>query len=164
MTWLIGKNKALEGTPFLQFPCCLNKKGVPFGEARGFSFVELMLAMVILCAGLILIIQGFIVAAGALNTAQNYLAAHQFLDNKMQEIDLTARENNGIEKDNQQGSFSSATRNFTWNLDIASAEKTEELDLSEDLNEVRLGVSWQERNQPNDLTVITYLKNKKENE
>lgn len=142
--WLTGKNKALEG------------------EARGFSFVELMLAMVILCAGLILIIQGFIIATGAINTARNYIAAHSFLDNKMQEIDLTARENNGIKKDNLQGNFSSVSRSFDWNLDIVSLEKTEELDLSEDLNEVRLGVSWQERNQPNDLTAITYLKNKKD--
>jgi hypothetical protein len=121
-----------------------------------------MITIVILAVGLVLIIQGFITATGALNTTQNYSVAMQFLEAKMQEIEASARINNGVKKQDANGEFSSRMRNFTWNQEVAGVEKSEDLDLSEDLNELRLKVAWQERNIPKDLSVITYLRNKKE--
>jgi len=132
------------------------------GNKSGFSFVELMITMVILCVGLVLVIQGFITAAAALNRTQNMISACSFLDTKMQELEATAKKNNGIKKDTSEGTFSAKERDFNWNLDISAMEKDEEMDLSEDLNVAKLEVSWQEQNQPRDLAVSAYLKNKKE--
>jgi len=121
-----------------------------------------MITVVILAVGLILIIQGFITAVIALNTTQNRKIAMQFLESKMQELETSARINNGIKREDGEGEFSDGIRDFNWRLEVIAVEKEEELDLSEDLNEVRLKVSWQEKNQPKDLSIVTYLKNKKE--
>lgn len=132
------------------------------GNNKGFTFVELMVALVILCTGLVFIIHGFITAAGVLNTTQNDVAAFQFLDAKMQELELAAKKDTGIKREDSEGDFSSVERGFNWNLEVTAVEKEQELDLSEDLNEVRLAVAWQERNQPKDLSAVTYLRNQKE--
>lgn len=132
------------------------------GSNKAFTFVELMVTVVILAVGLTLIIQGFITAAGALNTTQNHRIALQFLENKMQEIEAAARIDKGVKRENSQGEFSSETRNFTWNLEVVGVEEAEDLDLSEDLNELTLKVAWTERNSPRDLSLITYMRNKKE--
>jgi hypothetical protein len=128
----------------------------------GFTFVELMVTVVILMSGLILIIQSFVTAAGAFNTTQNYIQVLQFLDAKMQETESSARINNGIIRDDSKGEFSFGPRNFEWVLEVTGVEKSEELDLSEDLNKVTLTVSWIEKNNPKKLAVETYLSNKKE--
>lgn len=131
-------------------------------QCKGFTFIELMVALVVLCTGLVFIIQGLITAAGVLNTMQNDIAAFQFLDGKMQELELAAKKDTGIKREDSEGDFSFAERNFTWNLEVTAVEKEEELDLSEDLNQICLKVAWQERNQPKDLSAFTYLRNKKE--
>ena len=137
MMWLIGSNKA-------------------------FSFVELMVTVVILAVGLVLIIQGFTTVVGALNTMQNNIQAIQFLDTKMQELEASARINNGVKApQSQEGKFSDGVRDFDWGLEVIKVEKEEDLDLSDDLNEVKLKVSWQERKIPKDLSIVTYLRNKK---
>lgn len=128
---------------------------------KGFSFVELMVTVAILCTGLILIIQGFIISAGALNTAQNYISAAQFLEEKMQQLEAVAKRDNGIKADNSDGKFYSAEREFSWELTMSDIEKIGDLQLNKELNEIRLKAEWQERNRPNDLTLFTYLKNKK---
>jgi len=147
--WLTGSNSQLSVEKSLR-------------AEHGFSFVELMVTVVILAVGLVSIIQGFITATNAFNTTQNHSVAIQFLEAKMQEIEASAKIDNGIKKGNSQGEFSSGERNFAWSQEVISVEKSEDLDLSEDLNEVRLKVSWQERNLPRDLSLLTYLKNKKE--
>ncbi len=137
MTWLIGSNK-------------------------GFTFVELMVTVIVLTVGLVLIIQGFITAAGALNSMQNNIQAVRFLDAKMQELEASAGKDNGIKRGNSEGRFPFGAKDFNWNLEVIGVEKEEELDLSEDLNEARLKVVWQEKGLPKDLSAATYLRNKKE--
>lgn len=131
------------------------------GENKGFSFVELMTALVILCAGLVIIIQGFILAASVLNRAQNTVIACNFMEEKLQALEIAAKKDNGIKRDEDEGSFSSLERAFDWNLDISSLKEEEDMDLEEDLNTVKLEVAWQEQNQPRGLSVATYVKNKK---
>jgi len=129
---------------------------------RGFTFVELMITMVVVTVGLVFIIQGFIIASNVLNTAQNYLAVIPFLEAKMQDIEASARINNGVDRHSDEGEFAFLAKNFKWNLEVVGAKQEEEPDLSEDLNEVSLKVSWQERNSAKDLSAMTYLRNKKE--
>jgi type II secretory pathway pseudopilin PulG len=131
-------------------------------STRGFTFVELMLSVVILMTGLVLIIQGFIIATSALNAAQSRINAIQFIDAKLQDIEALARKDDGVKRYTQSGDFLSLSKVFNWKLDVGAVEKTEPIDLSADLNELSLNVSWQERNLSKNLSVATYLRNKKE--
>jgi len=121
-----------------------------------------MITVIILSVGLVLVIQGFIIAAAALNTTQNRNIAMQFLESKMQELEASAIIDNGIKRGEAQGEFWKGSRNFNWNLEIIGVEKEGDLDLSEDLNEVKLEVAWQQRGQSKDSTLLTYMRNKKE--
>lgn len=129
---------------------------------NAFTFVELMVTVVILLSGLVLIIQSFVTAAGAFNTTQNYNQVLRFLDAKMQETESLAAINNGIRREDSQGEFVFGPRNFAWELKVQGVEKTDEPDLSEDLNIVTLSVSWQEKNYPKNLSLQTLFKNKKD--
>ena len=165
MMWLTGNNKRLSVIGYrlsanTETPLPAGRQGTPNTE-RAFTFVELMVTVVILAVGLVLIIQGFITAADTLNTTKNHRIVMQFLGAKMQEIEAAAIIDNGIKRENSQGEFFSETRNFTWNLEMVAVEESEDLDLSEDLNEVTLKVAWAERSSPRDLSLVTYMRNKK---
>jgi prepilin-type N-terminal cleavage/methylation domain-containing protein len=128
---------------------------------RGFTFVELMITVVILLVGLVAIIQGFIIATGALNTAKNHILLVPFLETKMQDIEAASRREDGLKKIDSKGEFSFDARNFAWNFTLGEIQNNNTADLNEELKEAKLEVSWQERNQPRNLSLVTYLKNKK---
>jgi hypothetical protein len=131
-------------------------------SVAGFTFVELMVTVVVLMSGIILIIQGFVSAAGAFNTTQNYIQVLQFMETKMAEAESLSRINNGIKRDDWKGEFTWGQRNFNWEMEAVGVEKAEGLDSSDDLNKVTLSVSWQEKNYPKELKLQTLLRNKKE--
>lgn len=163
MISLTGSNKRVAGSGKREADSGMSHTApCPPHPEFAFTFVELMVTVVILAVGLVLIIQGFTTAIDALNTMQNNIQTIQFLDAKMQELETLARINNGIKVKSEEGKFSDGIRDFAWNLEIISVEKEEDIDLSKDLNEVRLKVNWQERKIPKDLSIVTYLRNKKE--
>lgn len=134
-------------------------------KIKGFSFVELMIAIVVLAVGFVFIIQGFIIASDALNTSQIRFQILPFLEAKMSEIEISADEDSGTTRTSASGDLPLTSRNASWELKILGVEEpgdSEEIDLSGDLNEVSLRVSWQERNASRDILVATYLKNKKQ--
>jgi prepilin-type N-terminal cleavage/methylation domain-containing protein len=165
MMWLTGSRKMLQASGFrLQAKSYTKHVACSMQSLaqQGFSFVELMITMVVVTVGLVFIIQGFIVASNVLDTAQNYLRVIPFLDAKIQDIEASARINNGVDRHSDEGEFVFLAKNFNWNLEVVSTKQEGDPDLSEDLNEVSLKVSWQERNSAKDLSVVTYLRNKKE--
>ena len=134
------------------------------GSKRGLALMEVMVSVAIMSVGLVAIIQAFITAVGALRTAQNRVYARQILEDKMIEIEQELIEEGGVEPGSSRGEIELGNRSFDWSLEISPVEEGEELDLSEELNESRLSVSWQEANRAKDVLLVTYLENKKEEE
>ncbi|MDD5596229.1 MAG: prepilin-type N-terminal cleavage/methylation domain-containing protein, partial [Candidatus Omnitrophica bacterium] len=58
--------------------------------ARGFSLVELMVAVSILSIGIVMVIRSFLGSAKVINISQNRIAAANFLEKKMAELEEKA--------------------------------------------------------------------------
>ena len=144
---------------FIPHPNC---KSNYFGA--GFTLIELTVAVSILVVGIIVVLRSFLAAATALDTCQNRIEAVRFAWSKMAEIELKAKENNGVETGTDQGSVSLGNRQAEWRIDITTVvEEIDQGDLLEEekdlLNEVKLSVWWQESGKDKGIDVATYLPN-----
>lgn len=161
MTLSIGKNKQAPGhkpwAASYRPEAWMVRRQAP----RGFALLEVMVSVAILSVGLVLVLGSFITAIGALQTSQNRIYAIQLLEEKMAEIEQEALQEGGTEPGRSEGEFVLKDRRFDWTLEVAPVEEKEDLDLSEELNVVRLTVSWLERGSSKDVSVVTYLGNKK---
>ena len=120
----------------------------------GFTFIELMFAVVLLSFGLIAIMRSFMITIDSMNRTEHILAASKFLEDKMEELKQTTKENNGIAPGRTAGQFESEKKkDFSWELSVLPSG------ISDELNEAKLIISWKERNKPQRLVTATYLKN-----
>ena len=133
----------------------------------GFTLVEIMVAVSILSLGIVLVVRSFLNVASVLDTNQNRILAMQLLEARMVELELKAREEPGIEPQSKQEEAQVGLREAVYKLEITPLDieellvKQEEGKEEEGINEVKLGVSWQEGSINKDVLLVTYLKNKK---
>lgn len=123
---------------------------------RGFTLIEIMLAVVILSFGLVLVLRSFATALDGITRSENVKAASYLLEEKMEEIKEKAKEEDGIKRGASSGQFTVLTpRRCEWSLEVVPSG------VDEDLNEVKLEISWQEGKSKRSLFGTTYLENKK---
>ena len=82
-------------------------------KKEGFTFIELMISIVILYFGLCVILNSFIGAIRALNAGQNYIESASFAREKIEEMEIASYENKGLALDKQSGNFTSRGRDFS---------------------------------------------------
>lgn len=122
----------------------------------GFTLIEIMLAVVILSFGLVLVLRSFATALDGITRSENVKAASYLLEEKMEEIKEKAKEEDGIKRGTSSGQFTVLTpRRCEWSLEVVPSG------VDEDLNEVKLEISWQEGKSKRSLFGTTYLENKK---
>jgi len=128
-----------------------------FKVKKGFTLIELMVAVCILSIGLVIVMRSLLTVAGALDTGRNKIKAVQFMDEKLSRIRQNALEETGINYGTEQGETNLGNHRATWNLKIIPIEDEE---LKGYLNKVILTVSWREANIPKNAVLVTYLENK----
>lgn len=134
------------------------------GNKRGFSFVELMVTVIVLASGLTLVIRGYVTSASAFSTLESRLEAMSIIDTKLQEMEALAKQDNGIKVEDTNGESAGRVRNFNWEVRVTPLEKPideKEVDLSELLNQVEVEVNWKEREETKSEKLVTYMRNKK---
>lgn len=130
--------------------------------SKGFTLIEIMLAVLILSFGLVLVLRSFATALDGLKRSENVKAASYLLEEKMEDIKEKAKEEGGIVKGNSSGKFGNndytdLKTDYTdhrWDLSVKQSG------VDEDLNEVELVISWQEGKNKRSLFATTYLENK----
>lgn len=120
----------------------------------GFTFIELMCAVLILSFGLTGIMHSFMTTLASMQRTRNIEIVSSLAQEKMEEIKRAAAENEGILEGRETGQFELAQdQSFTWELAVIPSG------VSADLNEVRLVTSWPERNVIQKFITTTYLDN-----
>jgi len=135
-----------------------NKQGFTPLDSKhltGFTFIEIMFAVVILSFGLVLVLRSFATTLEGIKRSENVKIASYFLEEKMEEIKEKAKEENGIARGESSGEFTILTpRRCKWSLEVAPSG------VDEDLNEAELVISWTEGKNQRSIFATTYLENK----
>ncbi len=123
-----------------------------FHPKKGFTLVELIMAVSILSVGIVLVLRSFLSIVTALDSSQNLIKALQFLEAKMSEVRLVK----GDTLQKTQGEINIGSRKASWNLELSPLESE---DSEESLEEIKLKVFWLEGNKHRDALLVT-LRNK----
>lgn len=127
---------------------------------KGFTLVELLISLVILSFGLVAIVGSFLVANRALSHSQNRLKAVEFLREKLFLLKQEALENGGLEPKEESLETKVGSRACVYKLEIAPVAPGPDVDLSQELNLVKLSLDWKEANIAKDVSVWTCLEKK----
>ena len=92
-----------------------------------------------------------------MDTMRNRISAIYFLNSKMNGLEAEALEEKGIKAGESQEETVLGGRNAAYKSEIAPLEEKG----FEDINQVKLTISWQEGSIAKDETLVTYLPNKK---
>ncbi len=134
MMWLIGNKKQ-----------ALNSK-------RGFTLIEVMVAVAVLSFGLVMIYQAFFMVFNSFNYSVDYLEAVFWMDEKIWESQDRIRRVGALENNQEQGEFTARSKNFYWSL------SSQVLDPVANLSAVNLEVTWKEGGKDIRFSRVGYAK------
>lgn len=117
------------------------------GRNRAFTFIELMLSVVILSVGLIWVLQAFSFCVRAAGLARDITLACLLAENKIQELEIKTDKGLGVTNHEE-----AEENNLSWNYDIIPLEK------NLGLKTLTFRVERKGSKKENILQVTTYLK------
>ena len=108
---------------------------MPRSDKKGFTLIEIMVAVAILSCGLVPIFQALFVSVNAFGTSVNSSNLQPWIDEKIWETkDKLLHGSSGADS----GRVTLARKEFTWTVSV------DLIDAEEKLYQLRLAVSWQE--------------------
>jgi len=121
--------------------------------ARGFTFIEIMLTVVILSIGIIGVIRAYIFSLDALGVSQGYIDAASLAEGKMIETKQVEIENGGLPQGRSEGAFQGRYDRFNWELEVGASD-------IKGLNTVKVAVFNQKAIPLRKFTLVSYVENK----
>ena len=107
-------------------------------EKKGFTLIEVMVAVAVLSFGLVLVYQAFFIALDSFNYSADYLQISPWMDEKIWEAQDSIRRTGKLEDNQTQGEFIARNKKFDWTLSLNS------LDPSGNLSAIDLEIGWKE--------------------
>ncbi|MCX5712248.1 MAG: type II secretion system protein [Candidatus Omnitrophica bacterium] len=123
-------------------------------KKKGFVLVELMVAVSILAIGIVFVLRSFLNSSSALNSITNKLGAIAILENKLADVELSAKNESGCKVTDTQEEMVFNNRKAIFKTLIKECGTKEK---KSPFNQVTLSLSWQEENKSKDETLATYL-------
>jgi len=125
---------------------------------KGFTLVELMIAVSILCIGIVLVLRSFLNTASALNSLHNRIMAIQYLETKINALEQKALQDGGVQTGDTQEESVLGSHNALFRSEIYPLSIEE---FKDEVNEIRMSLFWREANKEKNEVLVTYLLNKK---
>jgi len=120
---------------------------------KGFTFIEIMLTVVILSIGIIGVIRAYIFSLDALGVSQAYIDAAFLAQGKMIEAKQAEVENGGLGQGRSEGEFQGGYDRFNWELEVGVSD-------IKGLNTLKVTVFKQKANPLRKFTLVSYVENK----
>jgi prepilin-type N-terminal cleavage/methylation domain-containing protein len=108
------------------------------GNKKGFTLIEVMVAVAVLSFGLVLVYQAFFIAFDSFNYSADYLAISCWMDEKVWEAQDNIMRTGSLQDYQLQGEFLARNKLFNWQV------SSNLLDQSANLSAVNLQVNWKE--------------------
>lgn len=124
------------------------------GNKGGFTYIEVMLSVLIFSLGYIAIVGSYSKVIDALNVSKDNIQAMVLLNEKIAQLQEDLIKEGGLEPQSQSGTFAGRLKRFRWILDVDAKDDTP------DINQVKLEVSWGEPLRKGRVTVATYMESK----
>ncbi|HAJ57359.1 MAG TPA: hypothetical protein DCL35_06280 [Candidatus Omnitrophica bacterium] len=116
---------------------------------RGFTLVEVMMAVAILSFGVVMLYSAFFVCIDAVTYASNRLNAQMWAQNKFWEERESLLRNSAVSRDGLYGSVSFNGRDFEWQESAQSVD--------DGLMQLGLALSWKEAAKFRKLAYSAYV-------
>jgi len=123
---------------------------------KGFTLLEVMLAVAVLSLGLVMVVRSFATSLRAIKISHNFLVANLLLEERIWHKLEEERRTGGIIPDEEQGEFAPPFEDFGYKI---SFEKQEDLPS---LYKSTFEVFWQQRKSEWGTACVTYLRRKEE--
>lgn len=125
---------------------------------RAFTLVELMISVLILGVGLTSVANSYILALRGADSVQNNISALVIAKEKFEDLELASLKTAVVSSSSSEV-IKSSTKNYTYQQEITQTEESADAPKYPVL--ACLSVNWTERNSPKNVTLSTYLLQKK---
>lgn len=125
---------------------------------RAFTLVELMISVLILGVGLTSVANSYILALRGADSVQNNIFALMAAKEKYENLELASLKGETASLSSAE-IIKSPTKDYNYQQEIAPAEESEGAEKYPVL--ACLSVNWTEKNSPKNVTLSTYLLQKK---
>ena len=133
-----------------------NKTYLRIRFQAGFSLLELMLAITILSAGMVIVMHSYVTSLRAVRVSGNFLAANLLLEEKIWEIQEEQIRLGEIITEEKQGEFALPFEAFSYKISFEKEQFEGQEELSP-LYKSTFEVFWQERDSQWSSFCLTYM-------
>lgn len=121
---------------------------------KGFTLLEVMLAVTILSVGLVMVLGSFVNSLRAIKISQDFLVASLLLEEKIWQKEEEKTQSEGLIPVGEEDEFQPPFDKFRYKIRFE-----EQKDLPS-LYKTSFEVSWQERKKERNISCVTYLSSK----
>lgn len=131
------------------------------GNNKGFTLVEIMVAITILAIGIIGVLRSYTVAINALEASQYSIEAACLLKEKMADVEKEVIEKKDFSQGTYQGEFKGNYGGFKWESQVQVLDFDNE-EMKNCLNEIKMTVYNNRIKPPRRFSLVTYIENYEE--
>ena len=123
---------------------------------KGFTLIEVLIAILILATGMVLVIEGMGRTEQAIRVSQNLVTASMIASDQLVKSQLEVREKHKLSSGSDQGSERLPGRNFHWEKKVGPYSD-ESLEDQTKLNQVDVEVRWKEGSRGENLLKLSSI-------
>ena len=126
--------------------------------SKGFTLIEVLIAVLILATGLVLVIEAMGKTQQAIGVSQNVIVATQLAEQKWIEKEMEAIDTHKLRSSSDGGKQKDLGRDFEWSRQVSPFQHETIKDETK-LNQIDVTVSWPERGGKSELKIASLVMN-----